>query len=81
MPGFNPMSMMQMFMGGGKGVDPMSLMTQQFQGNPMFQQAQKMAQGKSPQEIEQIARNICKQKGIDLDQAMAQFKQMASNFK
>lgn len=34
-----------------------------------------MAQGKSPQEIQQIAANICKEKGIDINSAYENFKQ------
>lgn len=33
-----------------------------------------MGQGKTPQEIEQIASNLCKQRGIDLNEAYEQFK-------
>lgn len=36
-------------------------MTNMFQNNPLFQRAQQMVQGKSEQEIEQIASNLCKQ--------------------
>ena len=52
----------------------MNMMMAQFKNNPLFNQAQQMAQGKSPQEIQQICRNICKSKGLDIDQAMAQFQ-------
>ena len=49
-------------------------MMQQYQNNPMFQRAQQMAAGKSPQEMQHIAQNICTQKGIDIDSAFSQFK-------
>lgn len=52
----------------------MNQMFQQYQNNPMFQRAQQMAAGKSPQEIRQIANNLCNQRGIDINDAMAQFK-------
>lgn len=39
-----------------------------------------MAKGKNPQEIEMIAKNLCKEKGIDFDQAFSQFKQQMNNF-
>jgi hypothetical protein len=48
--------------------------------NPLFQQAQKMSQGKSEQEIIQIAKNICKEKGIDFDSAFSTFKSMIGGF-
>lgn len=43
--------------------------------NPFFQMATNMAQGKSPIQLQQIALNICKEKGIDFDTAFANFKQ------
>lgn len=52
----------------------LNLMMQQYQNNPMFQRAQQMAAGKSPQQIQQIAQNICNQKGINIDEAFNQFK-------
>ena len=42
--------------------------------NPLFMRAQEMAKGKNEVELEQIARNICKEKGIDYDAAKQQFK-------
>lgn len=51
-----------------------AMVQSQLQSNPMFQRAQEMAQGKSPEELQQIAQNLCQQRGIDLSQAMAQFK-------
>lgn len=62
-------------------MNPMMLMFQQNIGSsPLFQQAQKMSQGKSEQEIIQIAKNICKEKGIDFDSAFSTFKSMMGGF-
>ena len=62
-------------------MNPIMLMFQQNIGsNPLFQQAQKMSQGKSEQEIIQIAKNICKEKGIDFDSAFSTFKSMMGGF-
>ncbi len=55
-------------------------MTNMFQNNPLFQRAQQMVQGKSEQEIEQIASNLCKQRGININDAFEQFKQFKSQF-
>lgn len=66
--------MMQMFSGKNPQQTMLNLMIQQYQNNPMFQRAQQMAAGKSPQEVQQIAQNICAQKGIDIDSAFSQFK-------
>lgn len=74
---FNPMQMMGMLNGRSNPQQMVSqIMSQQLQSNPLFQRAQEMAQGKTPQELEQVARNLCQQRGIDLDSAMNQFKQM-----
>lgn len=62
-------------------MNPMMLMFQQnINSNPLFQQAQKMSQGKSEQEIIQIAKNICKEKGIDFDSVFSTFKSMMGGF-
>lgn len=58
----------------GKPQNLMNQMLQQCQSNPTFQRAQQMAAGKSPQEIRQIASNLCNQRGIDINSAMEQFK-------
>ena len=47
---------------------------QQLNSNPYFQQAERMANGKSEKEIMEIAKNICREKGINIDEAYAQFK-------
>lgn len=61
---FNPMQIM------------MSQMQNQLMNNPLFKRAQEMASGKSEQELEQIAKNLCQQRGINLDEAKNQFAQM-----
>ena len=43
--------------------------------NPMFQMAMTMGKGKGPQELKQIAENICKEKGINLEEAYQAFQQ------
>lgn len=70
---FNPMQMMQMMM-GGKGMNPMQIMMNQLNGNPLFQQAQNMAQGKSPEQLKQTCENLCRQKGVDFNAAWNQFQ-------
>lgn len=74
---FNPMQTMGMLNQMGNPQQMMNqLMSSQLQGNPLFQRAQQMAQGKSPQELEQVAKNLCQQRGIDLGMAISQFNQM-----
>ena len=42
--------------------------------NPFFKSAQQMAQGKNQQELMQIAKNICNEKGLNIDEAWNQFQ-------
>lgn len=52
------------------------MLQQMYQNNPMFKRAQQMANGKSEKELQQIAVNLCKQRGIDINQAFNQFQQI-----
>lgn len=52
----------------------MSNTMSQLQNNPMFCQAQQMAQGKTPDQLKQTCINLCRSKGIDFDQAWNQFQ-------
>ena len=66
-------------------MNPMEMiMNQMFGNNPMFQRARQMAEGKNEQEIKQIASNLCRQRGINIDDAFKQFqtqmKQMQGMF-
>lgn len=51
---------------------------QMLRSNPLFQRAMQMAYGKSEEELKQIANNLCKQRGIDLNEAYKQFEQQFS---
>lgn len=55
-------------------------MNKNFNSNPLFQRAQQMTQGKSEQQLEQTAENLCKQRGIDMQQALKQFQQFKKMF-
>lgn len=55
-------------------------MNRSFNNNPLFQRAQQMAQGKNEQQLEQTAENLCRQRGIDMQQALKQFKQFKKMF-
>lgn len=66
-------------------MNPMEMiMNQMFGNNPMFQRARQMVEGKNEQEIKQIASNLCRQRGINIDDAFKQFqtqmKQMQGMF-
>lgn len=40
----------------------------------LFNRAKEMSEGRTTSELEQIARNICTEKGISYEDALAQFK-------
>lgn len=42
--------------------------------HPLFKRAQEMAQGKSETELQQIALNLCKERGLDFEEAFAAFQ-------
>lgn len=53
--------------------NPMGLIQQLFGSNPQFKQVMDIARGKSPQELEQYVRNLCKNQNIDINQLANQF--------
>lgn len=73
----NPiMQFMQMMRGGGNPQQMIMNMLQQQAGNsPLGQNLLKMAQQNDGKGIEQIARNLCQQRGLDFDKEFAAFRQ------
>lgn len=70
----NPMMMLiQQIMQGG---NPMQLMRSMAEQNPAVAQALKIVEGKSPEQINQIAANMCKERGIDFNQFANQIRQI-----
>ena len=53
----------------------MQLMQQNMQNNPMFSNLLLLAQQGKQTNIEEIARNICKENNIDFDKEFQSFKQ------
>lgn len=53
--------------------NPMALMQQLLGNNPQFKQVMKIAQDKSPAELEQYVRNLAQGQNIDLTQLASQF--------
>jgi hypothetical protein len=43
---------------------------------PLYQRAVQMADGKTSAELEQVAKNLCEQKGIKYEDALKAFTQM-----
>lgn len=48
--------------------NPLALLEQLGGNNPVIQKAIQMTQGKNPEQIMQIARNLAKEKGVDFEQ-------------
>ncbi len=62
----NPMmAMIQMARNGG---NPMQMLQQMAGQNPQAAQAMRLIQGKKPQQLRQIAENMAKERGVDLNQ-------------
>lgn len=60
-------------------MNPMEILSnlmqnKQANSNPVLRNAIGMAQNKDSQGLEQLARNLCKEKGIDVDQAVRQIR-------
>lgn len=59
-----------------KSNNPQQMAQNMFGQNPAYQRAVQMTQGKSPQEIQEIAKNLCNQRGIDFNQIIKQIESM-----
>lgn len=66
----NPMQVINLLKNSQK---PMGLLQQLYGANPQYRQVMQIAQGKSPQELEQYVRNLCKNQNIDIQQLANQF--------
>lgn len=79
---FNPMQMMgnnpilQMMGMLQNSKNPMSIMQKLAGQNPQLQQVMNITQGKTPQKMQQMAENLAKEKGVNLQEFM---KQMGIN--
>lgn len=72
----NLMQMLQAISQIKNSGNPASAMQNMFGNNPAYSRAVEMAKGKSPKEIEQIVKNLAKERGIE----ETQLRQMASMF-
>lgn len=54
------------------GGNPMQLIQQMAGQNPQIAQAFRMMQGKNPQQLEQMARGMAQERGIDINQMIRQ---------
>lgn len=69
----NPMQFLSLLQ---NNTNPMGLMNQMFGSNPIYQQVMQMTQGKNPNQIQQIIKNVAHEKGMNeqqLNQFISQF--------
>lgn len=73
----NPMQLVQMIKNGSNPQQLMiNVLENQMSTTPMGQNLLSLAKNNQTQEIEQIARNICQQRGVDYDKEFNAFKNM-----
>ena len=73
----NPMQVIGMIRNGGNPQQMlMNVMRQNAGNNPVLQNALNMAERNDMKGIENLARNLCKEKGVDPAQAFNQAKNM-----
>lgn len=71
----NPFNIMQMIKSGNpQQIIQQMMNNSQIMSNPMAQNAMQMAQKGDSKGIEQMARNLCKAKGLNPDDVMNQIK-------
>ena len=66
----NPFQLLQMIR---TSANPMMMIQQMAQNNPQLQSLMQNIQGKTPQELEQYARNLAQSRGINLNQFLGQY--------
>lgn len=67
-----PMNPLQVIQALQQGANPNQLMMQLVQQNPAVRQAMQMVNGKTPDQIRDMAQQIARQRGIDLSQLTRQ---------
>lgn len=73
----NPMQIIQMIRSGQNPQQlAMNLLEQNMGNTPMGQNLMELAKNGKTADIEQIARNLAKQRGIDFDKEFASFRRM-----
>lgn len=72
----NPMMMLKQYL--TQGMTPQNILSKMNMNNPILNNVMNMAQKGDRSGVENFAKNICKQRGVDFDTA---FKQFRNNFK
>lgn len=62
----------QIFQAVQNGANPNMIVMQLAQNNPVFQQALQMANGRTPDQIRDMAARMAQQRGIDINQVAQQ---------
>lgn len=76
----NPLSIIQMMKSGNTQQFMQQIMgNSQIMSNPMMKNTMQMAQNGDIKGIEQMARNLCKEKGLDADEMFNQLKSRFGN--
>jgi hypothetical protein len=70
----NPISIFQMMKAGPKQFIQQMMGNNQIMSNPMVQNVMQMAQQGNMRGVEQMARNLCKEKGLNADEVFNQVK-------
>lgn len=72
---FNPFQIIQAIKGGTNPEQIVTAIVQQrFGSTPMGKNIMSLTQAKDPKGLEELAKNMCSQKGIDYDSAFNSFK-------
>ena len=69
-PQNNPLLMLVQAVNSGQ--NPMALAQQMARQNPQIAQAVQLMQGKSPQQLQMMAQNMAKERGIDINEMIRQ---------
>lgn len=75
----NPINIFRMMRGGPQQFIQQIIGNNQFMSNPMMKNTMQMAQQGNTQGIEQMARNLCKEKGLNADDVFNQIKSRFGN--
>ena len=76
---FNPMALLgnspivQILNLARNGGDPSQLINQAISNHPQRQQIQPSVGGKNPQQLMQVAENMCRERGTSIDEVLGRF--------
>ena len=70
----NPVQFVKMMRGGNPQKVVMDMMREQAGNNPVMRNAMQMAEKGDSEGIEKLARNLCKEQGLDADEMVNKIK-------